>query len=57
MREQRDIDEVIDLEDEVARLHSALRGLYDMLPRYSCKADAPDGCPVCVARELLLNAR
>lgn len=44
---------------EVAPAHlldtaiEALRGLYDSLPRYSCKADAPDGCPVCVARSTL----
>ena len=31
----------------------ALQDLYDFLPRYSCKANAPDGCPVCVARALL----
>jgi hypothetical protein len=34
---------------------AALRGLYDSLPRYSCRADAPDGCAVCVAREALAS--
>jgi hypothetical protein len=42
-----------ELRAEVERLREALRGLYDFLPRYSCKADAPDGCPVCVARAAL----
>ena len=35
----------------------ALRGVYDMLPRWSCKAMEPDGCPVCVARALLTAQR
>lgn len=39
--------------DEVADLRAALQGLYDFLPRYSCKSDRPDGCPVCVARTAL----
>lgn len=31
----------------------AIRGIYPMLPRYSCKSMEPDGCPVCVARGFL----
>jgi hypothetical protein len=44
---------VRDVTAEVEAMRAALQGLYDFLPRYSCKADAPDGCPVCVARAAL----
>ncbi len=27
--------------------------LYNMLPRYSCKSNEPDGCPVCVINAIL----
>lgn len=40
-------------DDKLQEVLDALRKLYDSLPRYSCKADAPDGCPVCVARSIL----
>lgn len=38
---------------ELARTRAALQGLYDILPRYSCKSNEPDDCPVCVARAIL----
>lgn len=41
------------LRERLQETVDALRGLYAMLPRYSCKADALDGCPVCVAKVIL----
>ena len=38
---------------ENLKLRAALQGLYDFLPRYSCKSLEPDGCPVCIARAAL----
>ena len=37
----------------IAELREALKGLYVLLPRYSCRSNEPDGCAVCVARKLL----
>lgn len=48
---------VAEWRDERERYREALQRLYDWLPRYSCKADAPDGCPVCQARETLKGPR
>lgn len=41
----------------IETLEVALQGLYDFLPRWSCKASEPDGCPVCVARAALKGQR
>jgi hypothetical protein len=44
---------LIDARRRNDRLEGALQGLYEFLPRYSCKALKYDGCPVCVAKEVL----
>jgi hypothetical protein len=42
--------------ERVRVLTETLAGVYDMLPRWSCKSMEPDGCPVCVARSVLAAA-
>lgn len=35
---------------------TTLAALYSMLPRGSCPSSEPDGCPVCVARAILVGS-